>query len=125
MKKGTYFRCSFYVLNGMKELNFSIDKHLFFFLQYDNIDTLNSEEEVNGMNYNEQRQMPSPYGMGGFPQAQVGHHPHGGYPYGYHHVGYHPYHHHYPYHHHGYQHVIYHPHHHHHGHHYGMPYQGQ
>ncbi|SFK10393.1 MULTISPECIES: hypothetical protein [unclassified Bacillus (in: firmicutes)] len=78
------------------------------------------------MNYYEQRQMPSPYGMGVFPPTQVGHYPpHGGYPYGYHHVGYHPYHHHYPHHHHGYQHVIYHPHHHHHGHHYGMPYQGQ
>ncbi|MFI8708358.1 hypothetical protein ACIGHG_15000 [Bacillus sp. NPDC077411] len=94
-------------------------------MQYDNIDTLNREEEVNRMNYYEQRQMPSPYGMGVFPPTQVGHYPHGGYPYGYHHVGYHPYHHHYPHHHHGYQHVIYHPHHHHHGHHYGMPYQGQ
>ncbi|WP_197059959.1 hypothetical protein [Bacillus sp. UNC322MFChir4.1] len=82
------------------------------------------KKKVNRMNYNEQRQMPNPYGMGGFPPAQVGHYPHGGYPYGYHHVGYHPYH---PHHHHyhGYQHVIYHPHHHHHGHHYGTPYQGQ
>lgn len=102
-------------------------------MQYDNIDTLNCEEEVNKMNYNEQRQMISPSGMGGFPTTQVGY-PHGGYPYGYHHVGYHPhypYHHvgyypHYPYHHHGYQHVIYHPHHHgyHHGHPSVTPYQG-
>ncbi|MGG0240901.1 hypothetical protein [Bacillus rhizoplanae] len=79
------------------------------------------------MNYNEQRQMISPSGMGGVPTTQVG------YPYGYHHVGYHPhypyhhvgYHPHYPYHHyhhHGYQHVIYHPHHvYHHGHPYVTP----
>ena len=85
------------------------------------------KKKVNRMNYNEQRQMPSPYGMVGFPQTQVGYYPHGGYPYGYQHVGYPPYHHHYPYHHHhGYQHVIYHhPHHHPHPHPYGTPYQGQ
>lgn len=80
------------------------------------------KKKVNRMNYHDQRQMISPYGMGGFPTTQVGY-PYGGYPYGYHHVGYHPYHHHYPYHHHGYQHVIYHPHHH--GYHHAVPYQGQ